>query len=816
MDLIFALILLVIVGGILMLPVWGIAVLLTRVFTSLFSISIFLIASSILSLLMLGYVADFWLDYVALFFMVTGPIYVIMNIAIYKNKEVFDLVKVSETCSKNWREIRTYIFLAFVSIFVFWYFQVWSVDLGNNPYSKGFDTILAELASWFFFFVYVGGLGAAINNIKIVENVFGSLKKVVELEKFKKYDLIFSSSVRELDLKDDALSDAQKMFDEFLEVFVGNKKITDIFLGDSRWLTSFNYFHEIVKGFEENFLQEERIKIENSMLEEFSKELSLTPSAVNELLTAKLDIGELMRFDDGEYLVTYKGLKVVNVCACCGHAELTEHMDMESNWYCSDLCRKVEDVCLEIKKMQFSDFIKKSSSDGFVLMQGAQNYQQQHKVVTPYSSTGHGFAAEEANTTVDKLKGNNAEVVGGDNAKHGADRLVNGVEFQTKYLKTARRSVGAAFDGQNGEYKYFQKDGSIMPVEVPKDQFDDAVKVMEEKIRKGNVPGVTDPKKAKDLVVKGHLTYSQAVNVTKFGTFESVAYDVSTGAITSVIAGGISFGLTAVISYVGSGDKKRALQAALLESGKTFTSSMMVHVTTQQLHRLTVVNNAVSFVNVKMFGPSAEKALIKGIGASGTKNATQVLRGSVVTAAAMIVVKTGPDLLKLTRGRVSSGQFWSNFSITTTGTVTATIGAILGGMMAAPLGPVGIFVGQATGGALAGAVGSMIAGSVAKNLVKQDVEIVMEYVSFQLEYLCTHYYLNQNEIECVNENLKKSLNQNEIEIIFAAQTHSNRRATANFYLKPIVVSVIKQRKSFFYTDAEVVSAAEEMVEFKGT
>lgn len=45
------------------------------------------------------------------------------------------------------------------------------------------------------------------------------------------------------------------------------------------------------------------------------------------------------------------------------------------------------------------------------------------------ASKGHGFAAEQANNLYDVLTGQDAAVVGGDNAKNGADRLVNGVNM---------------------------------------------------------------------------------------------------------------------------------------------------------------------------------------------------------------------------------------------------------------------------------------------------------------------------------------------------------------------------------------------------
>ena len=54
-------------------------------------------------------------------------------------------------------------------------------------------------------------------------------------------------------------------------------------------------------------------------------------------------------------------------------------------------------------------------------------------------SQGHGFAGEKLNNLYDKHSGKDATIIGGDNAKNGADRLVDGVNIQTKYCATGSR-----------------------------------------------------------------------------------------------------------------------------------------------------------------------------------------------------------------------------------------------------------------------------------------------------------------------------------------------------------------------------------------
>lgn len=87
---------------------------------------------------------------------------------------------------------------------------------------------------------------------------------------------------------------------------------------------------------------------------------------------------------------------------------------------------------------------------------------------------------------------------------------------------------------------------------------------MEEHISKGEVPGVTNPKEAKNLVREWHLTHKQAVNITKFGTKESLAFDTLQGAKLGAITGGISV----VQSIIKRDDKKTIAVNATKTGGK--------------------------------------------------------------------------------------------------------------------------------------------------------------------------------------------------------------------------------------------------------
>ena len=111
-----------------------------------------------------------------------------------------------------------------------------------------------------------------------------------------------------------------------------------------------------------------------------------------------------------------------------------------------------------------------------------------------HAARGHGFAAERANTLYDKYTGHKTQIVGDDNAKNGADRILDGVQIQSKYCKTGSKCISECFE--NGKFRYYNPDGSPMQIEVPSDKYDSSIAVMRERIKRGEVLGVSDAKDA--------------------------------------------------------------------------------------------------------------------------------------------------------------------------------------------------------------------------------------------------------------------------------------------------------------------------------
>ena len=62
-----------------------------------------------------------------------------------------------------------------------------------------------------------------------------------------------------------------------------------------------------------------------------------------------------------------------------------------------------------------------------------------------HGARGHGFAAESANDLYDRFTGKDAQIIGGDNAKDGADRIVNGTNIQSKYCSSGSKCIRECF-----------------------------------------------------------------------------------------------------------------------------------------------------------------------------------------------------------------------------------------------------------------------------------------------------------------------------------------------------------------------------------
>lgn len=380
---------------------------------------------------------------------------------------------------------------------------------------------------------------------------------------------------------------------------------------------------------------------------------------------------------------------------------------------------------------------------------------------------GHGELAEEANNIIDRFQGHQAEILGRDNAKNGPDRSVDGVLIQTKYYKTARGSLEACFDPSSHQYRYLTEDRTPMQLEVPKDQYQQVLRSFEKKISQGKVPGVSDPKDAEKIVRKGKPTYDQAVNLTKPGTVESVAYDAATGAVTCSCAFGLSFLATTFMAYRETRDITGAIQAGIAAGVQVFGLSFAQHMVVSQLSRAGLSNAlmAPSQAVVGKLGFKASATIVNGLraltgktaisGAAASKQLAKMLRGNAVSAAVTLAVFSVPETYKLFQGKASGAQYAQNMACLATSIAGGIAGAAAAGVAAAKVGAVagtavspgvGTVVGLA-GGMVGGTVGTAAEGVVGGILFEGDSASFGRYFNAMVSCMAVEYLLDGHEMD---------------------------------------------------------------------
>lgn len=440
---------------------------------------------------------------------------------------------------------------------------------------------------------------------------------------------------------------------------------------------------------------------------------------------------------------------------------------------------------------------------------------------------GHGELAEEANNIIDRLQGHQAEILGRDNAKNGADRSVDGVLIQTKYYKTARGSLEACFDPNSHQYRYLAEDRTPMQLEVPKDQYQQVLRGFEKKISQGKVPGVSDPKDAEKIVRKGKLTYGQAVNLTKPGTVESVTYDAATGAVTCSCAFGLSFLATTFMAYRETRDITGAVQAGIAAGVQVFGLSFAQHMVVSQLSRAGLSNALMtpSQAVVGELGFKASATIVNGLraltgktaisGAAASKQLAKMLRGNAVSAAVTLVVFSVPETYKLFQGKASGAQYAQNMARLATSVAGGIAGAAAAGVAAAKVGAaagtavtpgVGTIVGLA-GGMVGGTVGTAAAGVVGGILFEGDIASFGRYFNAMVSCMAVEYLLDGREMDKLLAVLNGVKPEEFKALMEETLSSQDQEAKVRAFLVPMFDEIVSRRERFALPTGSQISDA---------
>lgn len=416
---------------------------------------------------------------------------------------------------------------------------------------------------------------------------------------------------------------------------------------------------------------------------------------------------------------------------------------------------------------------------------------------------GHGFAAERANHLYDSvLPGSSAEMVGDNNAKDGADRIVGGIQIQSKYCASGAKCVRECF--RDGKFRYYA-DGKPMQIEVPSDFYEDAVRAMESRIEKGEVDGVSDPKQARSIIRRGHITYAQARNIAKAGTIESLTYDATTGAISALPGASV----TGVVSFWNACQSgcapKEAVLIAAKSVGGVVGKNAAINLAASQATKLglnaalrpaakTVVE-AVGFKGASILATAANGGSKVLTGAAAQGAATKFLTSNAVTGAATTVILSASDLVDVFRGRMSTGEFAKNLTHTVGGVAGGVVGAAAAGAAAGSVIP---GAGTAVGGVIGfigGTIGNILGSSGARTLTSalSDDEFepepvdVMDVLEGAFKHKGQEYRLTRDEADAVAIALQQRMTPVFIDnLIRCRLPHSQANALMDELIAPIV------------------------------
>lgn len=431
---------------------------------------------------------------------------------------------------------------------------------------------------------------------------------------------------------------------------------------------------------------------------------------------------------------------------------------------------------------------------------------------------GYGVAGEHAGTAFDRMKFKNAEGLGHDNSKNGADRIVNGKLIQTKYYKKASNSVNSAFHTvdkhQTAKYTYeINGKKRMMVLEVPKDQYSIALEEMKRKIKGGAVPNESNPENAHKYLKKGALTYNQA-HIAQTSIFDSRKHSVyldangqkQTATLVQKLkySAGIDFihgASTAVPGAIVSSvwiywtcrtsglEPKESFKKASVSFIKPIAYSGFTFMIASQFAGSQVGKKlGTTLINTKVASKFAQNT---------SKNATKAVTGGTLVAI-NIAVSFGPDVYNVLRGRISQKQLIKNAVATGIGSLGGLAGGAAFGSMFFP------GIGTVIGATIGGTVSTFVAKKVMDTFVEDDAvqmlriakeefieNIIMSGVSKEeFEYILKGTFLHKN----FNKMLK---------LMFAAE--SPREFIREIY-STLLIEVFEKRQG--PDDSEIIAFIE--------
>jgi len=486
-----------------------------------------------------------------------------------------------------------------------------------------------------------------------------------------------------------------------------------------------------------------------------------------------------------EYGWTYHVESVIGANAVT--AEDLETIDKKLD----DYYRRIDDLDVAVEKTKRNQKVKNANKQAiYASMAGSLgpigSDLKQNQINDRFGKgQGHGHVGEQYGDVYDKLRFRNTEKLGSSHEKHGADRIAGGVNIQTKYHATAGKSIGQCFETNGGGAKYLNPDGSMMTIEVPRDQYDAALNKMAKRIEQGQVPNERNPQNADKYVKKGAITYEHSQIATK-SIFDrkatitvrdgkgnvvrdsegkiiyrevtlgekliwSAGGDFITGA-TAALPFGVVSGLWVYCNSVWQGkDKKTALKNSVISAAKpTLTGGVIYMVSSQfagsQMGKATGNLLAKTFVKKQMSTKAKTRAVTKGT-------------MGIITVA----ITVGPDLTDCLRGRLSMKQLVKN-------TVSTGVGMASGALAGGAVGSIVPVVGSAIGAVVGGSIGAISAKKIMDNFIEDDA---IEMIRIAKEEFIETIMMSSLSEEEFNDILEKTFLSKKIDKLLKTMYASN-------------------------------------------
>ena len=434
---------------------------------------------------------------------------------------------------------------------------------------------------------------------------------------------------------------------------------------------------------------------------------------------------------------------------------------------------------------------------------------------------GHGFAAEQANNQYDNWHGKKGKVIGGDNAKNGADRCVyekdgTQVYIQSKYYKTGSECISACFE--NNKFRYFDAQGNPMVIEVPSDKYEEAIIAMRKKILNNEVPGVKDPDSATEIVKAGNYTYKQAVNIAKAGNIDSLKYDAKNGVVVALT----TFGITAIITFslsLWSGESySMALKCATIDGLKLGGMTFIVSVAASQLSKAGLNSLMVGSTEAiaRKLGSKVSAIIANACrsgrqiaGAAAQKSAAKILRGNAITSTLTFTAIFTFNAVDMFRRRISAQQLFKNLISTGAGLAGGFGGMVIGATAGTLIVPgVGTTVGSFIGAVAASCAVEQAANAVANHFVEDDAIQMTAILEKQFNKLVIEHLLNKDETEKLLDDISVRLDGNTLKEMFSKE---DRERFADEFIAPTVIKIESNREKIALPEAGDIMTETELI-----